>query len=150
MNHGKYLLQGCILLASASLFVGCVTNKNTVTPRSATEQLLISTAADHALSNTNAALELFAGRHVFLDSSYFDSYDSKYVIGTIRDCLSRAGAYLVDNATNSDVVIEARSGALAINQSDTMFGIPAITIPVPLTGTVQTPEVAFYKAEKIV
>ena len=35
-----------------------------------------------------------------------------------------------------------------MNQSDTMFGIPAITIPMPLTGTVQTPEVAFYKAEK--
>ena len=125
---------------------GCTTIKTTTTARTATEQLLLSTATDHALHDLG--LQLFAGRRVYLDGAYFDSYDAKYVLGTIRDALSRAGALVVENMTNSDVVLEARSGALAIDEADTMFGIPAIALPIPLAGAVQTPEVAFYKAEK--
>ena len=41
-----------------------------------TEQLLLSTAADRA--TRAAGLEIFAGRKVFLDTRYFESYDSKY------------------------------------------------------------------------
>lgn len=144
--HYKYISAGLISFFSVFLLAGCVTNKVTVTARSATEQLLLSTATDHAL--TNSGLEMFSSRKVFLDSSYFDSYDSKYVVGTIRDCLSRVGALVEDTSSNSDVIIEARSGGLAINQSEIMFGIPSITVPVPLAGPVQTPEVAFYKVEK--
>jgi hypothetical protein len=80
--------------------------------------------------------------------TYFDSYDSKYVEGTIRDALSRAGALLAENATNCDVIVEARSGALAIDESESIFGLPSFTIPVPLAGSLQTPEIAFYKAER--
>jgi hypothetical protein len=138
--------MGSLLLFTALLLPGCTTNKTTTTTRSATEQLLLSTAADHALQKVG--LEIFAGKKVFLDATYFDSYDSKYVLGTIRDAISRAGARLESNLTNSDVIIEARSGALAINDSSSMFGIPALTVPVPLAGSLQTPELAFYKVEK--
>jgi hypothetical protein len=142
----NFVSTGGRLLFTALLLAGCTTNKTTTTTRTATEQLLLSTATDHALQK--AGLELFAGRKVFLDATYFDSYDSKYVLGTIRDAISRAGAMLVDGATNSEVIIEARSGALAIDESETFFGIPVITVPIPLAGSVQTPEVAFYKSDQ--
>src|ERR1700722_1118578 len=121
-------LTGSTLLFITLLIAGCTTNKTTTTARSATEELLLSTATDHALQKVG--LEVFAGRKVYLDATYFDSVDSKYVLGTMRDAISRAGALLVDNATNSEVIIEARSGALAINESETMFGLPSIAVPI--------------------
>ncbi|HTB85340.1 MAG TPA: DUF6655 family protein [Candidatus Sulfotelmatobacter sp.] len=125
---------------------GCTTRKTTDTPRSATEQLLLSTATDRALHSAN--LMLFANRKVFLDATYFDSYDSKYVLGEIRDALSRAGALLQDTAANSDIIIEARSGALATDNSATFFGVPTFAVPIPLAGSVSVPEVAFYKVDR--
>ena len=134
-----------ILISALLLLVGCTTTKTTTPPRSATEQLLLSTATDHALQKTG--LEIFAGRKVFLDTTYFDSYDSKYVLGTIRDALSRAGALVEDTPTNSDIILQARSGALSIDDLESMFGVPSLGVPVPLAGTVQTPEMAFYKSQ---
>lgn len=140
------LRLGGIALVAAGAMAGCTTIKTTTTPRSATEQLLLSTAADHALHDIG--LDLFAGRRVFLDTAYFDSIDAKYVEGTIRDALSRTGALLVGSLTNSDVVVEARSGALAIDEEDFMIGIPSMTLPIPLSGPIQTPQIAFYNAHK--
>lgn len=144
-KHRDCILKGSVLLSTALLIAGCTTTKTTTTARSATEELLLSTATDHALQKVG--LEIFSGRRVFLDSTYFDSLDSKYVLGALRDAISRAGGMLADKAGDSDVIIEARSGALAMNQSDTMFGIPSMPIPVPLSGTLQTPEIAFYKSD---
>jgi hypothetical protein len=141
-----FITAGIFSLLAALLATGCTTVKTTTTARTATEQLLLSTATDHALQNTG--LEIFNGRKVFLDAAYFDSYDSKYVLGSLRDALSRAGARIVETVTNSDVILEARSGALAIDESDTLFGIPSIGVPLPLTGVVQTPEIAFYKSQR--
>jgi hypothetical protein len=137
---------GTLLILAVFLFDGCATNNTTNPARSATEQLLLSTATDHALQS--ADLMVFENRKVFLDTNYFDSYDSKYSIGTIRDALSRAGAILEDNATNSDIIMEARSGALSIDNSSFLIGIPSMGAPIPLTGAIQTPELAFYKSQK--
>ena len=125
---------------------GCTQTTLTAPQRSATEQLLLSTAADRAIASTNLAQ--FDGKKVFLDASYFDSYDSKYVIGTIRDVLNRSGAFLVNNITNSEIVIEARSGALSIDSAGTLVGVPSSGLPVPLAGTVSIPELAFFKSQK--
>jgi hypothetical protein len=139
------ILWGSVSLFLALLIAGCTTEKSTTTARTGTEQLLLSTAADHAL--TNATLQMVAGRKVFLDSSLFDSYDSKYVIGTVRDAISRAGGKLQDNPTNSDVIIEIHSGAHAIDQINKLVGIPSFGLPIPLAGTVLTPEIPFYRSQ---
>lgn len=135
----------CLVLLTVWL-PGCTTVKITEPARTATEQLLLSTAADRALRT--ADLGIFAGKRVYLDATYFDSYDSKYALGTIRDAISRAGAILAASPTNSDAIIEARSGALSTDSSDSLFGLPSIGIPIPLAGSVQTPEIAFYKAQR--
>ncbi len=142
----KSFPRGIVFIFVTVLLGGCTTIKTTDPARTATEQLLLSTAVDHALKSAN--FRAFANRKVFLDTNYFDSYDSKYAIGTIRDALSRAGALLEDNMTNSDIVMEARSGALSTDNSTFLFGIPNFGVPIPLAGVVQTPELAFYKSEK--
>ena len=125
---------------------GCATYKLTNPPRSATEQLLLSTATDRALAS--ADLAVFANQRVFLDSAYFESYDSKYALGEIRDALSRAGALLEPATKDADIIIEARAGALSADSADTLIGIPNTGLPIPLAGTVPIPELALYKNEK--
>lgn len=145
-RHGRSLPAAIAALAALLILTGCTQTTLTAPQRSATEQLLLSTAADRAVASTN--LSVFAGKKVFVDGSYFDSYDGKYALGTIRDAISRAGALLVGNVTNSDVIIEARSGALSIDEADLLIGVPSAGLPVPLAGTVSIPELAFYKSQK--
>jgi hypothetical protein len=137
---------GTLFVFGSFLLGGCVTNRTTEPARTATEQLLLSTATDRALQSANFAP--FANQKVFLDTTYFDSYDCKYAIGTIRDALSRAGALLENNATNSDIILEARSGALSIDSTVFLFGIPNMAVPIPLAGALPVPELAFYKSDK--
>jgi len=125
---------------------GCSTQEETNPPRSATEQLLLSTAADRAMSTVN--LNIFSGRSVYLDFTYFDSYDAKYAEGEIRDALSRAGALLAPDTKSADIIIEARAGAYSIDTNSVFFGIPSIPIPIPTEATVPvTPRVAFYEKD---
>ena len=139
--------SGLMILISAACFnFGCSTMRNSDPARTSREQLLLSTAADRALKT--ADLEIFKERKVFVDQTYFDSYDSKYALGTVRDALSRAGALLVATAAASDIIVEARSGALSTDGGITLFGLPAMGAPIPLAGSVQIPEIAFYKSEK--
>jgi len=145
-RDGKNLIRALAVMAAVLAAGGCTQTTLTAPQRSATEQLLLSTAADRALGSTDLAL--FSGKKVFVDGSYFDSYDGKYALGTIRDALSRSGAMLVGNVTNSDLVVEARSGALSIDAADMLIGVPSAGVPVPLAGTVSIPELAFYKSQK--
>ena len=147
MNFRNSVSAVYVPIIFAVVFIsGCTTNITTNPPRSATEQLLLSTAVDHAM--TNADLTIFRDQKVFLDATYFDSYDPKYAIGTVRDALSRAGALLADDAKSAEVIIEVRAGALSIDNAETFFGIPSMGVPVPLSGPLQTPEVAFFKTSR--
>lgn len=133
-----------ILALAAIVLTGCTSYEMTNPPRSVTEQLLLSTAADRAINSISLAP--FAGKRVFVDGAYYDSYDPKYVLGSIRDALSRAGALLVPAASNSDIIVEARSGGLSIDDSSTLVGMPQSGVPIPLAGTLSIPEIALYKA----
>jgi hypothetical protein len=145
---GKKWIAGLVALAAALgvLSTGCTITKMTEPARSASEQLLLSTAADRALAK--ADLSVFANQKVFFDNSNFDSYDSKYVIGSIRDAVSRVGALLVKTAPEADIIIEPRSGGLSIDTSDSLLGMPSTAAPIPLTGAVQLPEIYLYKSDK--
>jgi hypothetical protein len=134
------------LLPVILLLTGCAESTITNPPRSVTEQLLLSTAADRAINSTSLAL--FDQKKVFVDGTYFDSYDSKYVLGAIRDAFSRSGALLVNEATNSEIIVEARSGGLSIDASSSLIGVPSTGVPVPLSGTLQIPELAFWKSSR--
>lgn len=147
MKRGQSFSTGLIFIVlMVILGAGCASYTTTNPPRSATEQLLLSTAVDHAM--TNADLSIFRNQKVFVDASYFDSYDPKYAIGTVRDALSRGGARLVDDVKSSDVVVEVRSGALSIDASQSFFGIPQMGVPVPLAGALNIPQLPFFLNSK--
>ncbi len=135
-----------IFLIALILTGGCASETMTNPLRSVTEQLLLSTAADRALVHAN--LSIFAGKKVYVDTNYFDSYDPKYAEGEIRDALSRAGALLVDDAKSADIIVEGRSGGLSTDSDSSLIGVPTLDIPIPFSGTpLQIPEIAFYKIE---
>ncbi len=134
------------VLTSVAVFQsGCHSIKITEPARTATEQLLLSTAVDHAVQDID--LSMLEGRKVFFDQSYFESYDDGYAIGTIRELISQSGGRLVSEKKDSDLVVEARSGALGIDSRDSLFGLPELTVPIPLAGQIQSPEISLYKAE---
>ena len=139
-----HFAHGIAIFTVMALLGGCSTQEETNPPRSATEQLLMSSAADRALTQAN--LNMFAGRTVYFDFTYFSGYDQLYVEGAIRDAFSRAGALIATDNKSADVIVEARSGAFSIDTNSSFFGIPSIPLPIP--GTAEepvTPQLSFYQ-----
>lgn len=142
----KTLANTLLAAVLAAGFSGCVQTRQSEPKRTAVEELLISRAADHALSTAD-----FAGlkdKKVFLEEEYYESNDRHYVLGAIRDFMSLAGALLVDDKKAADIIVEARSGALSIDSGNSLVGFPEMPIPIPFAGTFRTPEVPFYKSER--
>lgn len=125
------------------LLAGCTTVRETQPARTATEELLISTAAERAASQMVA--QFAPGAKVFVDASYVEGLDTKYTTSAMRDQLARDGAHLVDDRKTADVVVELRSGAASIDESSFLIGIPSFNVPIPLTGAFTFPEIALYK-----
>lgn len=139
----------CAALAAAILIVltGCSQTGLTKPPRSASEQLLISTATDRALQQ--ASFAYLSGKKVFVEKAFLENqYDKEYVLGAIRDYISQSGGRLVAKVEDSEIVVEPRSGALSIDASSSLIGIPESSAPLPLAGSVQIPEMALFKSEK--
>lgn len=113
---------------------GCTTAATTNTPRTATEQLLISNAVDGALDKVSFAP--FAGARVFIEEKYVDGVDSKYLIASVRHRVLQAGGKLVDKADNADVVVELRSGGIGTTTAKSYLGTPEIALP----GMISIPE----------
>jgi len=134
------------LVASLICTGGCTRTRQSEPKRTAVEELLLSRAADKALSG--ADFQLLRGKKVFLSEKYFNSTDKEYALGAMRDYMSIAGALLVDAADDAEVIIEARSGGLSIDSGSSLVGIPEVPFPIPAAGTLVTPEASLYKAER--
>ena len=137
---------GCIALLGAGL-LACTTIRTTDPARTATEQLLVSTAADRAAEKLTLAPLKAAGK-VYVDASQFDGVDSKYAIAAIREHFLRQGLALTDDVKAADAVVQIRAGALSIDRDSLLIGVPKLALPLPLTGTVATPEIAFFCRER--
>lgn len=142
-----------LLLALLAGPPGCVGNiRETTSPRTAAEMLLISTAAARAVWRYDA--RPLEGRHVYIDLSNFESIDKGFVSSALRDHLSGAGAILVDELEpasglpGADVVVEVRNGALGIYDGDFTLGIPQLPITVPgLTTALVTPALYIFRRD---
>lgn len=135
-----------VIAVAAAVLTGCSSPRLSEPSRTAFEQLLLSNAADRALADIE--IPQVAGRSVFVDPAYLSAYDQEYLLGSIRAKLSVEGALLVNDRETADLIVEPRSGALGIDSSSSIFGIPAFPIAVPGVGTMESPEVALYKSEK--
>src|SRR5262245_46923921 len=106
----RYRPQFVLLCLSAAL-AGCGTTRSTDTIRTATEQLLISDAIDHAVQTIN--FEPLRGQTVYLDDQRLaDVVDRNYLVSTLRQHLLASGCQLRDKRDEAEFVVEARAGAV--------------------------------------
>ena len=132
------------MVAVGLMSTGCHTSKLTEPPRTVAEMVMLSHAADQAIAQLD--LDPLQGKKVFLDASYFESVDGKYVIGALREAIAIHGGILVDELDASQWVMELRNRGLGMDTRSALFGLPAMEIPVPFAGRVASPELALYKA----
>lgn len=131
------------VVACAFVLAACSTQRESEPARTATEQLLFSTAAERAADKL--ALNLQPGTRVFVDPAYVEGTDSKYLMSTLRDRVLKRGAALAEGKDKADVVLEPRVGAISVDRDETLLGIPEMKIPVPLAGPIETPEIALFR-----
>ncbi len=123
----------------------CAKHTTSNTSRTATEQLLLTTATDRA--TREVSWSHFADQGVYLDSSKVESVDKQYVISSMNARLGVAGARLVSERPEASVILEPRVAALGTDLSSYLLGIPSIEIPLPPFGAFKTPELALFKKE---
>jgi len=127
-------LRAALLAAAALALYGCSNGRLTEPPESATEQLLISTAVDHAVAALDVRLP--PGTKAFVDPAYVDLAPAdhvrypKYLLGGLRDQLLRGGVRLVEKREAADVVVEPRSGAQSIDHDSFLIGMPSFAAPI--------------------
>jgi len=136
----------CAGLLIIGLCAACAKNRETEPARTATEQLLFSSAVDRV--SDSLALEIPTGSKIYMDAQYVEGKDTKYLIASLRDRILRHGGRLVESRDAADLVIEPRVGALSIDRNKILVGIPAFPIPIPLVGSIEFPELAIYKRDK--
>ena len=136
-----------LLLGAALSLAACSSAKESSPPRTASEQLMLSTAAERAADRVAArvAVDMPKGSKLFIDATNFEGTDGKYAIAAIRDRLLRVGGRLAKDRDSADLVVEIRAGALSMNDEQTLVGIPRFDVPVPLAGPVTFPEIALFK-----
>lgn len=145
-TDGTVIRELALALGSAAMLSACTTMRETEPARTATEQLLLSTAVDRAVKHLT--LDVPPGTKVFLDTQYFSAYDRSYAIGDIRDRLLKEGVDLVSKRSKADVIAEVRAGAVSIDHTTRLLGLPSINIPVPFSGTFRMPEFALFKRDR--
>lgn len=129
-----------------ALAVGCTTVKESQPARTATEQLILSHAVIDAARQIQA--DAVAGKKVKLDLTHLKTLDVEFTQGELRDRLLQLGAELVEDAAAAEIIVEARSPGLGIDDTKTMIGIPSIPLPIPGVGMFKTPSLAVFDYKK--
>lgn len=140
---GNRLLEFAGMILAMLMLGACTTMRESSPQRTATEQLLISTAVDRAVEQVN--LKTPVGTKVFVDADQLEGSDGKYAAGAMKDRLLRGGAHLVADRGKADAVVEVRAGALSIDDKQTLVGTESFDVPVPLAGQFKIPEIALSK-----
>lgn len=136
-----------VMIAATLALGACTTTRETSPQRSATEQLLISTAVDRAVDGMHLAIP--QGTKVFLDAEQLEGSDGKYAASAMKERMLRDGAHIVAERGKADAVVEIRAGALSIDDRQTLVGIGSFDVPVPLAGqAAKIPEIALYKKKE--
>ena len=132
-----------LVLATAPL-VGCGTTKFSDTGRTATEQLLISSAMEDVVDEYDYSRLAGLKIHIKIANS---TTDSEYLKSLVRQQLAANGAFVRDSVDDADYVLEVAPGAVGTNRYELMYGIPETSIPAIGTYTAATaiPEFALIK-----
>lgn len=148
MLRSSYARRVLSLLAPALVavaLIGCGTTKWSDTSRTATEQLLISSAMDDVIDEFN--FYPLTGRKIYIESKGVAATDKEYLLSLLRQQLAANGTFVQETKETADYILEVSTGAVGTNRYDLMYGIPETSVPAVLTlGTATTiPEVPFVK-----
>lgn len=105
--------------------VGCGATKS----YTATDQLLLSDAVDATIAKLDCTP--LSGRKVYLDATYLKTQrsplmiDADYVLSSLRQQMVGSGVHLVESREESDIIAEARLGALGLDGHSVTYGIPS-------------------------
>jgi hypothetical protein len=138
-----------VVLLALGLLVGCGATRSSDSARTATEQMLMSSAIDRAVNEIN--LQPLAGKEVFLDTDRLTGFvDQHYLIGTLRQAMLSNGVQLKTDRASAKYIVEARAGVLGTNSSSVMIGVPATNLPNLGTPGVPSaiPEIPFAKTTR--
>lgn len=134
------------VLCLAGPLLACTASRETSPQRTATEQLLISRAADDAADRLD--LDLPPGALVYLEPGNLEGSDGVYALGAVRDRILRDGARLARDREAAEIVVLVRAGALSIDENEMLIGIPEFDIPVPLAGAFTFPGLSLFKENR--
>lgn len=131
-----------LALATAPL-VGCGTTKFSDTGRTATEQLLISSAMEDVVDEYDYSRLAGLKVHIKIANS---PTDSEYLKSLIRQQLAANGAFVRDAEDDADYILEVAPGAVGTNRYELMYGIPETSIPaIGTLAATSIPEFALVK-----
>lgn len=133
-------------LLLVGLLAGCGTTRMTDTPRAATEMLLVTQAADNAVSKID--FSPLTNKTVFLDASGVPEkdVDKGYLVSLVRQQLLANGALLQDDKHRAEYVVDLRAGALGTDRHSMLLGTPAVQLPSVVPGIpTNVPEIALLK-----
>src|ERR1700753_1698639 len=104
-----------VVLLGLLLLAGCTSSRTSVPVRTATEQLLISRAADQAAAQLSLGVP--KETRIFVDRQFFQSYDDGYALNAIRTQFLRQGLALVDDRAKAQAIVTVSSGALSTDEN---------------------------------
>jgi hypothetical protein len=160
------MMRHLFALFLLSYLAGCATIRVTDPYRTATEQFLMSQAVSEALRQLN--VDALRDRKVWIETGYFTGAEKvnvngeerqrifttpeqAFATGELRERLLLAGARIVPERKDADVVLEVRSGGIGVDRLDNLIGIPAVAFAGTFGSTagnnipISTPEIALYK-----
>ena len=129
IDHASRAWRGALVLVLAA---GCTSVKVTGTPRSGTEQLLLTGTWDAALMGVD--FRPLAGERVFLDAERISVVDKDWVISSIRRSMAEQGVLLENSKDKAKVIVEAAFGAYGTDERQRKLGLPGIGLSPSLTG----------------
>jgi len=137
---------------------GCASIRTTDPAHTATEQFLLSSAAQSAVDQMSA--DTLRDRIVYIDTTYLTTAwqtapELSYLIGQFRAKLLEGGARLVDKREKAQIVLELRSGGVGIDRLEFLLGIPSFGLSALAQGAAAasgsaliTPELAILKSTR--
>ena len=125
MRH-VMITQLIVAIGLLLLVAGC----GAAVQKTGTEQLVLSDSVDRAIDQLDLAP--LAGRRVFLDTTYMQTYkgpnvyvSSDYIASALRQKLTTTGCRMEISRTDADYILEARVGALGTDTMEVTYGIPS-------------------------
>ena len=138
---------------------GCATIRTTDPQHTATEQFLLSTAAQSAVDQVSA--DTLRDRIVYIDTTYLTTAwqtapELSFLTGQFRAKLLEGGARLVERREAAQIILELRSGGVGIDRLEFLLGIPSVALPSTAGGVagaggaspLLTPELSILKSTR--